>query len=496
MTRRFLALHLPCLATDRLRRVQSGLPAMPLACWEMRGSRRLLSAVDPAATAQGLHPGQALADAQAMLPGLVLHPAEPAADAALLHALALWARRYTPLSATNPPAGLLLDITGCAHLLGGEAVLLRDALGRLGRAGLAARGAIAGAAATAAALARARLDDPVVVSGIEAAIVAPLPLGAALDLAPGVLESLERLGLRRVGDLLARPRGPLARRFGQGLLDALDALTGLRPSVLQPVAPPADFSVAEEPLEPVLTRGGIELLLEALLARLCAQLRLAGLGARQLTLLAFRVDGQVQALAVGTGQPSRQPLHLRRLFAEKLGRLEPELGFERLALEAHSTQPMAVTAQGALGIGGQRDASARAEALAQLLDRLGQRVRVRRVRPQASHWPERAVASLDPHAAVPPPPPGWAARPAPVLLLRRPEAVEAMAALPDDPPARLRWRGALHPVRRAEGPLRLEPEWWRSAQARRDYWQVELASGARVWLCRSGERWLVHGHLP
>ena len=209
----------------------------------------------------------------------------------------------------------------------------------------------------------------------------------------------------------------------------------------------------------------------------------------------FRVDASLQ---IGTGQPARQPTHLRRLFFEKLQRLEPDLGFERLALEAHRTQPLAATAQASLGIGGQPDAAAQIEALAQLLDRLGQRARVQRIAAIASHWPERAIAALNPHAAAPVVPTGWARRPLPVLLLRRPEPLEALALLPDDPPTRLRWRGVAHRVERAAGPLRLEPEWWRVGPAllRRDYYQVELASGARLWVCRSGPRWLLHGHLP
>jgi protein ImuB len=322
----------------------------------------VLVAVDQAAAALGLRPGQALADAQAIAPDLLLRPADPDGDARALHALALWARRYTPLVATDPPEGLLLDITGCAHLLGGEPALLRDALERLRR---------------------------------------------------------------------------------------------------------------------------------------------AGLGARRGALSAWRVDGAVQQVAIGTGQPTREPAHLRRLFAERLERLAPGRGFERLALEARATEPLAAGGQAGLGIGGRRgEAAAGAEVLAQLLDRLAQRLRVHRIAPVASHWPERAVAALGPHAAVPPVPAGWAAPGAPVLLRRRPEPLQAMAPLPDAPPALLRWRGVAHRLRWAEGPQRLEPEWWRARPdlRRRDYYRVELASGVRLWVCRTGSpeaaRWLLHGHLP
>jgi protein ImuB len=502
--RRFLALHLPCLATDRLRRTAPDLPdGRPLATWAPVGNRRLLAAVDHAAMAASLRPGQALADAQAIAPDLVLRPADPEGDAAALHALALWARRYTPLTAADPPDGLLLDITGCAHLLGGEAALLRDALVRLRRAGIAARGAVAGAAATSAALARAREDNPVVASGREAAVAAPLPLGPALRLAPAMLEDLARLGLRRVRDLLDLPRAPLARRFGPDLLDRLDTVCGRRRTAIRPAVPPPDLAVVQELPEPIITRDGIDAVLDLLLAALGTRLREAGLGARRVVLLAWRVDGAVQEVAIGTGLPAREPAHLRRLFAERLERLEPGLGFERMALEARTTEPMAAGAQASLGIIGRQDAAV-AVALAQLLDRLAQRLPVHRVAPVASHWPEHAVAALGPHAAVPATPPGWpmAGQAQPVLLLRRPEPLEVVALLPDGPPSLLRRQGVAHRLHRAAGPLRLEPEWWRDRPQllRRDCYEVELATGARLWICRSGPpeaaRWRLHGHLP
>ena len=329
------------------------------------------------------------------------------------------------------------------------------------------------------------------------AAVSSLPIGAALRVET---PELAKLGLRRIGDLLRLPRAPLARRFGPTLLDALDALTGARPQPLRPVAPPPDLSAALDLLEPVITRAGIDAVLDRLLSRLCQTLREAGLGARRLALLAWRVDGAVQEAAIGTGLASREPAHLRRLFAEKLERLEPGLGFERMALEVRASAPMASGAQAGLGggpgggIAGRRDEAA---ALAELLDRLGQRLRVRRAAAVASHWPERMIALGDPHAAVPGLPAGWGVQPAPVLLLRRHLAVQVVAALPDDPPSLLRWRGAAHRVRQAEGPLRLEPEWWRARAeaAPRDYYRVELPSGARLWLYRAGLDWCLHGHL-
>ncbi|MFC3027137.1 MULTISPECIES: Y-family DNA polymerase [Roseomonadaceae] len=498
--RRYLALHLPAFATDRLRRAEPDLPQdVPLAIWASQGPRRLLSAVDLRAWAAGLRPGQALADAQAIAPDLLLRPADPEGDLRLLEGLALWARRYTPLAALDAPDGLLLDITGCDHLWGGEAALLAEAQERLWRAGFAVRGAVAGAAATAGALARAHGDGPVAPSGAEAEWVGPLSIAPALRLDPALLEQLGGLGLMTVADLLRLPRPGLARRFGVDLLDRLDALAGRRHAPLRPVLSPPDLGAARDLVEPIITRTAIDALLDRLLDQLCAKLRAAGRGARQVVLMAWRVDGAVQEVAIGTGTPLRAPAHLRHLFRDRLERLEPGLGFERMALEARVTEPMSGGLQSALAIGGRRDEAA-AQLLAQLLDRLRQRVKVRRLAPRDGHWPERSVAALPLLAPMPEMPVGWVRPDAPVLLLRRPQPIEVVALLPDDPPALLRWRNRPHPVLRAEGPRRLEPEWWRGPGVARDYHQVALASGARLWLFRAGPpeaaRWMLHGHLP
>lgn len=493
--RRILALHLPRLPTERLRR-----PG-PLAVWTTEGQRRVLVAVDSAAEAAGLHPGQALADAKAILPEAALHLAEPEADAAWLRRLALWALCVTPLPAVDAPDGLLLDITGAAHLHGGEDALLHAVAARFARAGVTARAAVAGTPDAAAALARAGRHGAVVAPGEEAAAIAPLPL-ASLRLPHPTIAALHRLGLRSTGAVLRQPRAPLARRFGAALTDALDAATGARPRPIRPLRPPPDFAAARAFLEPIVTREAIDATLSRLLPAVCGELEKAGRGARRLALLAFRVDGEVQAVAVGTGLPSRNPAHFARLFRERLERLSPGFGFERLALEARSTETT-IAAQAALP---GRRGGARADNpwdLTQLLDRLSQRLEVWRLAPRASHWPERAVrrvGAFDPVAT----PEGWGLARRPLRLLRRPLALQVMAKLPDGPPFRLGMGRASSRVLRAEGPERLEPEWWRDRPDRRfrDYYRVELAGGARLWVCRSGAfgadeppRWWLHGRF-
>jgi protein ImuB len=497
--RRFLALHLPLLATDRIRHHEPELRGAPVATWSSQGNRRLLMGVDAPGTT--LHAGQALADAQAMHPDLVLRPADPAADLAFLERLALWAVRFTPLSAIDPPDGLVLDVTGCTELFGGEASVLAQVAASLARGGIATHAVIAGLAEAAMVLARAGHHGMAVPPGDEGAAIAALPLGV-LRLPDDRLAALHRLGLLRIGDVLRQPRAPLMRRFGRPLLDVLDALTGDRPRVLQPVRAPAAFVEALTFLEPIVTRPSIDRALDTLLERLCQTLHAAGQGARALTLRAFRVDRDVQEITIGTGLPTRAPAHLRRLFAEKLDRLEPDLGFERITVQADVTNVLEA-AQGGM-TAPEADARQQHAALAQLLDRLSQRLPVWRLAAAESHWPERSVVRVGPFDPVPAAP-ASAGLPVPVRLLKRPIPLTVMATVPDGPPVRVRLDGRVHQVSWADGPERIEPEWWRDPPDRlaRDYYRVELDTGARLWVGRTGAgppdqaaRWFLHGYLP
>ncbi|GGJ31986.1 protein ImuB [Neoroseomonas lacus] len=490
--RRILALLLPRFRVERLRR-----PG-PVAVWAQHGSRRHVVSVSAEAEAAGLREGQALADAQAILPEVMLAPEDPAGDAAALERLALWALRFTPLVGLEGDDGLVLDITGVEHLFGGEAAMRSEVLGRLARMGLSAIGAVAGAAGVAVALVRAGWSG-LVPPGREQATVAPLSL-AALNLQPALVSALQGLGLRDVGSVAAQPRAGLVRRFGAGLARSLDEALGHATRPIAPIRPPPEMAVSRDFADPVVTREGIEAALGGLLDDLCRALRDTGLGARRMLLRTSRVDGAVQEIAIGTGLASRDPAHLMRLFHGKLESLAPECGFDRVTLEAPVTDSL-TGVQGGLGTAGRMT---RREELAQLIDRLSQRVAVWRLAPQASHWPERAVRRIDAFEPMETPE-SWAVRPRPVRLLRRPPYIAAVALLPDAPPSLLRiGRQALRVVR-AEGPERFEPEWWRDRSGRklRDYYRVELVSGARLWVCRIGlaeagteARWALHGHLP
>ena len=511
---------LPRLPTDRLARAEPRRRFEPLATVRAARGRLCLAAVNGPADACGLFPGQPLADARALLPALRTAPDRPAADAALLAELADWCGRYSPWTSVETPApadmaapadippnaarhGIWLDVTGCAHLFGGEAALLADLRRRLAAMGYAVRAALA--ETPGAAWAAARHGDRATVllppGGIVAAL-APLPL-AGLRLDADALDGLARLGLRRIGELAALPRAGLARRFGAATVARLDQALGRAPESIAPRRPVPPHRARIAFPEPVGRPEDIARALHRLLETLCARLAARRRGARRLTLTLYPGDGAPRRAAIGTSRPLADPDHLLRLFAEKLPPLLDGDGIDAMALDAPFTEA-AVPRQAALPRAGDGEAAPAADpaALGLLVDRLGNRLgrdKVVRLIPRDSHWPERAQTAAAPLAA-PRKASGrttnatWPAAGArPLRLLSPPEPIEAMAPLPDQPPLLFRWRKRLHRVARAEGPERLAPEWWRdpaaappAMRATRDYYRLEDRDGRRFWVFRAG----------
>ena len=469
---------------------------------------RRLAAVDAVARALGLHVGQKVTDAAALSPELVTAEADPQADADALRALVDWCVRFSPAVAADPPDGLVLDITGVDHLWGGEEALRRDLLARMRANGLPARAAIADTAGAAWALARFS-RTAVAPPGGQAGLLADLPV-AALRLEAKAAAQLPRLGLARIGDLMALPRPQITRRFGPGVLLRLDQALGRADEALVFRRPPTPWVAQLAFVEPISTPEDMARVTLYIAARLCARLEAEGQGARRFDLIFHRADGAALFLSIGLALPGRRPAPIARLFGPRLETLDPGFGIEAATLLADEVEPLGAR-QGLLEAG---DDGAAEEGLAPLVDRLSNRLgaeRVWRADPNPSHAPERAVTRrppLSPAAATDGPAGGWdPQRPRPVRLFPRPEPVEVTAPVPDDPPVLFRWRGRLHRVRRAEGPERLAEEWWRladfdeSAPDRvRDYYRVEDEAGARFWLFRAGlytpdapPKWWMHG---
>lgn len=533
MARRHLYLYIPDFAFDwRARGGESPVAGRDAAAVLSRnaGSGEVVVAVNQAASLQGIFVGGALADARTMVPELTVLPADPAADRYRLEKLADWCRRYTPMVAVDAAAapfageggsaGLYLDITGCAHLFRRdgaedhateEQALARDCLAGLEGLGFAARLAVADAPDAARAV--ARFSAPMltlVPEGRTRMALEPLPV-AALGLAPADVEALDRVGLRRVAQLVDKPRAPLASRFGLGLVEALDRALGLRPPALKLHRPAPVFRERIAFAEPISLREDLAGAARQALRGLCRRLERRQAGLRRARLHFFRVDGEVLRITVGTSRLGRDLDVLFRLFVQHLDKLDPGFGIETVIAEALESEASA-GAQGALGSTALQDRDAVSDLGDRLANRLGADA-VHRLRPEESHLPERAER----RAAGRParsgrkeltwtnvrPPAGERFRP--VRLMKRAEPVEATALLPDHPPARFRWRGADYKVAHAAGPERLAPEWWRAERsgpdaATRDYFRLEDGEGRRFWLYREGlaergeaPKWFLHG---
>jgi protein ImuB len=376
---------------------------------------------------------------------------------------------------------------------------------------------------------------------------------AALRIEPEIVAELVTVGLKRVADIAARPRAPLAARFGEALLRRLDQALGREDEPITPRLPLPSAMAEQRFAEPIAREAGVLGTIENLARRLAGVLERRGEGARLIQMALFRTDGAVHRLEIGTGAPLREPLRVRRLFEDRLAALgdarDPGFGYDVVRLSALVTE-RCDPVQTALAAPAHAEDS-HGEELAHLIDRLGARFGLRRVTrlvPQDTHIPEFAVTAVPAHAASSLPSPLWggsaATRPGwgdssihrtaphprplpatrfarggrgeerleqdtlipvrPIRLFARPEPIDAIAEVPDGPPVRFRWRHVLHEVAHAEGPERIAMQWWRDEESRsltRDYFRVESRMGVRVWLYREGlysceveyPRWYLHG---
>ncbi|MFN3583640.1 DUF6504 family protein [Phenylobacterium sp.] len=471
----------------------------------VRGVRRI-AAVSAEALALRVYAGQKAADAKAIAPELVTAEAEPEADADALTALVDWCVRFSPAVAADPPDGLFLDIAGVEHLFGGEAELMAEFRDRLAANGLSFRLAVADTAGAAWALAHFGKDGTIAPHRGQAPLISPLP-PAALRLDPEAAAKIERLGLRRIGQLMDIPRGPLGRRFGAHALMRLDQALGRAPEALSFRRPPTPWIDRLAFFEPISAPEDMARVTGDACARLCARLEAEGRGARRFEIGFCRVDGKIPAVEVGLAMAGRDARRLARLFAPKVETVDPGFGIDAVLIAAYEIEAVAgrqVQIEAGL-------APAPEDGLIPLVDRLANRLgpeRVWRAAPVESHVPELSVAREAPLGAPSSKARPWDVEaPRPTRLFRRPEPLEGVIALtPDDPPTQFRWRGRTHRVRRAEGPERIGEEWWTrdigevSAARVRDYYRVEDQDGARFWLFRAGlyrpgepAKWWLHG---
>lgn len=499
MNRRFASVWLHQLLPDRMILRQPSLRERPFVLAAPLHGRLVVTAVSSVAIAQGVSPGMGVADAKAFIPGLEILDDRPGLADELLETLGLWCIRYTPWVAVDPPDGLLLDISGCAHLWGGEESYIGDLRNQLQqRYGFQSYIGVADTIGTAWAIARfGQQKSRWVGKGASVPALQDLP-PEALRVEPAVADRLHKLGLRTIGSFMKMPAEVLRRRFGEGLVQRLRQALGEEEEFRLPLKPVPPYTERLPCLEPVRTAEVIETNIQHLLELLCGRLAREGKGLREAVLEGYRVDGKIVKVAINTSRPTGSAAHLLKLFVLKLPEIEPGLGIESWVLEAFRVEAIDPVQEAlweeTIGL---EDAG-----LAELIDRLKSRegtLGIYRFLPDQHYWPERSIKiarSLKARMDF-----TWSVeRPRPIRLLPKPEPVEVTAPIPDYPPMVFRYKGQTHTIKKADGPERIEREWWMDEGEHRDYYCVEDEVGQRYWLFRSGHygdglsgQWYLHG---
>jgi len=520
----------------------------PLVLTRPVGASEVVEQVCPRARALGLRPGLSLGQAQAIVPQLVALACDPQRDRAALTRLAQWASRFSPSVEPLEPDTLLVDVTGCQLLFGGEENIARQAVAGLARQGFYARAALADTVGAAYALAVAGTEPTTIVpAGETSAWLTPLP-PRALRIDPQTSERLEMLGVRSIGDLLMLPRASLPARFGPQLVLRLqqalgEVFEGLTPQRTEP--PPFARLLFEVP---ITDWAAIRTAAQQLLADVFRQLRERELALRWLDCVVYYERTPPQVVSIGLARASRAERHVAQLLEQRFERVDLAPGVTGVLLVAWETSRWHA---GQIELFEPQEPGDD-EALGVLIDRLASRVgHAALVRPQLvdDHQPEMAYryvsvaeAGCEPageapeglgrvqpghdsstmeratallrsaaqdrathpqdrvtHDATQRAHPRVAQRVAcvsrPVRLLVRPIPVRAIALVPDGPPTWFAYCGREYVVAHAAGPERLETAWWRGPDVRRDYFRVTTETGEQFWLFRALNegRWYLHG---
>ena len=497
MQKRFMSIWFPFLLTDWWTKRNPTLRGKPIVFVTKDHGRLIITAANAETRKHNIHQGVVAADAKAIVPGLIVLDEIPNKVEQLLNAIGVWCIRFTPIVAVDLPDGLLLDISGCAHLWNGEEKYLKHIATQLQKHGYNTRIGIADTIGAAWAAARFS-TNPIVEPNMQSSAISLLP-PHALRLEADTLERLHKLGFRTVGSFVNIKRSALRRRFGEKLLQRVDQALGWESECLIPLQPVEPYEERLPCLEPIVTRTGIEIALQKLLDALCQRMQNEGVGLRNVLVKCYRVDNKIETMEVSTTSPSSNPHHLFRLFEMKIGAVRPALGIELFVMTATKVEPVRPNQEAMWN--STRTALEKHE-LNELLDRINIKTgtdAAQRFLPHESYLPERSIVpaqSLTQQTET-----SWRSdRPRPTVLLMKPELIHVTAPIPDYPPMLFVYNNERHKIVKADGPERIEREWWIRDGEFRDYYTVEDEAGQRYWIFRVGAYgddilpdWYVHG---
>lgn len=494
--KRYVSIGFPNLLSDWLATRKPELKGKVYVFTKPDRGRIVVTAASQEAEKEGIFSGAALADAKAIVPDILAFDDKEGLNQKLLTRIAKWLVRYSPIVAIDMPDGIMLNSSGCSHLWGGEESYLKHILYKLSESGYTCRGAISDTIGTSYAVARFGKKTAIIYPNEQYNAILNLP-PIALRLAEPIYQRLHKLGLDKIGKFIQMPRAVLRRRFGEEMLLKLGQALGTAEETIKPIVIVPAYQERLPCIEPIRTKPAIEIAIEKLLEKLCERLASEGIGIRSAELKGYRLDGRITETKIGTNAPTYHIKHLLQLFELKIAQIEPAMGIELFILTATKTEAMHIHQEklwsAKPGLADQN--------LSELLDRLAGKVgaqAIKRYIPQAHHWPERSLRpaiSLQEKTEI-----HWQkANPRPMEMLHRPVPVQVTAPIPDYPPMNFQYQGELHLVKKADGPERIEREWWMEPGEHRDYYILEDEKGRRYWIFRSGHYnqegsyWFLHG---
>ncbi|MBS1512431.1 MAG: DNA polymerase Y family protein [Bacteroidetes bacterium] len=498
MSKRFVCIWFRYLKADWMVRKHPELKNIPFVFTAPDHGRIKIINANIIAESEGIIPGMVLADAKVIISSLLHFEDDPERNEKLIKGLGEWMIRFTPIIAIDLPDGLILDATGCAHLWGGEQNYLYQIKKKLNDFGYHIKIAIADTIGAAWAAVHFGNNNSIIIkSGNQFNDLALLP-PAALRIDLIITERLEKLGLRKIQSFINMPRASLQRRFGKMLLKRIDQALGNEEEFIIPLHPVEQFYERLPCLEPIITATGIEIALKRLLELLCGRLKNEEQGVRKLLFKCFRIDGKIEIIAIGTNRPTINIKHLFKLFEEKINLIEPAFGIELFVLEAPVVEDYSATQEKLWQNNNGLDNIAINEFIDRIESKFGKGL-IYRYLPADHYWPERSfkrAVSINEDFQN-----KWKnEKIRPVHLLQQPQLIEVTAPVPDYPPMNFRYKGKLHKIIKADGPERIEQEWWLQEGQHRDYYYVEDDEGKRYWLFRSGHydvnktyQWFIHG---
>ncbi len=475
----------------------------PVLIVEIKAQRQLIAHACGASLKAGVRVGMSLAHARALVVSgnQLVAEHEPHKDIAGLHMLARWATRWSPVVSADPPDGLLMDITGCGHLFGGDRGLAAAMGAALTRLRLSSRLAVAstvGAAYATARYAPARLS--VIEPGGERVMLESLPI-TALRLDLKVVESLAELGVVRVDQLLALPRAQLPARYGAAVVRRIDQALGIEPEHIAREVEMPDVRASLELPGGTTQYEAIVSATRLVLGDLARQLERHESGLRQLDAVFNRLDAKTIIITVQVSRPARSAKHLWRLLEPKVERLHLGFGIEGITLVAGRVARVAHR-QTTL-IDDHRHATHDERASAETLDTIANRIghdRLYRAVLRESHRPERAAEMVPVYVKGAEPaahrePIAMVDRPRPSRLYASPKPVRVVALSPDGPVMMVARDEEDLRIITSIGPERIGGEWWRSREASRDYFRVQDEADRWLWIYRVNRSgaWFVHG---